>query len=148
MTHPNAGNMKQISERVRFLRSHTRMRQRECARLLHISLSHFAKIEQGIGGVSDSVLMAIATLFNAPFEWVRDGVGEPPSAFSPCNSSKEMPSDDSRLGEESESLRQQVVQIIGILKKPEVMALAGKLQAALKVSREDALKIIVKSGMK
>ena len=149
MSHPNAGNIKEIGQRVRLLRSHARRNQRECAKLLHISLSHFAKIEQGIGGVSDSVLIAIAKLFNAPFEWIRDGLGDPSTFLPQIESKKDEADDDLCLFDRKpKTLSQKVREIIGILKKPKVMELAEKFQNTLNISKEEALKIIVKSGMK
>ena len=72
-------NLAEIAPRLRLTRNLLRISQRDFARRLQISLSHFAKLEAGIGGISEALLIAIAKEANVDLAWLRNGLGKAPA---------------------------------------------------------------------
>lgn len=69
----------EIAPRLRIIRSRLRISQRDFAQRLKISLSHYSKLESGIGGISDALLLAIAAEAQVDPEWLKTGAGKAPS---------------------------------------------------------------------
>ena len=68
----------EIGKRLRELRAHQRKTQSTMAKELGISLSHYSKLEIGIGGMSHGLALALCRQFNLPEEWLLFGTGEKP----------------------------------------------------------------------
>lgn len=125
----------EISPRLRQVRSLLRQTQREFAAALGISLSHYSKLEAGIGGISDAVIYAVAAQAQTSPEWLKTGQGQPPAwqlmANAPATQADLAPS----LGCISE--------VIGLAERPEVRALAEKMASVTGVSLSQALTDLV-----
>ena len=59
MTKHDAFNLKEIGARLRTLRAYQRKTQSSMAKDLGISLSHYSKLEIGIGGMSHGLALAL-----------------------------------------------------------------------------------------
>jgi transcriptional regulator with XRE-family HTH domain len=103
--------------------------QREFAPLLGISLSHYSKLEAGIGGISEKVLYAVAAQAQVSLEWLRTGQGPPPTVR-----------EGGLLFEAgSPPSLEYISAIIAAAEQPELYALAEKMSALTGVSIPQAL---------
>lgn len=71
-------NLVEIGKRLRTLRAYLRKTQSNMARELGISLSHYSKLEIGIGGMSHGLALALCRQFDLPEEWLLYGEGPQP----------------------------------------------------------------------
>lgn len=124
-------NVKAISLRLRQVRQMRRLRQVDCARLINISLSHYNKLEQGIGGVSDGVMMAAAQALNVSFEWLCKGIGDGPTDGGPTVGRRRI-------------RKSAIADVVKALAKPEIQALADRISEQLQIQRLTALRIAVR----
>ncbi|NLF93211.1 MAG: helix-turn-helix transcriptional regulator [Oligosphaeraceae bacterium] len=124
--------MAEISPRLRQVRSVLRKSQREFAALLGISLSHYSKLEAGIGGVSDAVLYAVAAQAGVSPEWLKTGQGLPPAG------QEAPPRRQVRRGATAPPV-ECISAVIAAAERPELRALAEKMSALTGVSVVQAL---------
>ena len=71
-------NLIEIGSRLKLIRARQRKTQAKMAQELGISLSHYSKLEVGIGGMSHGLIYAICRQFSIPEEWLVYGEGETP----------------------------------------------------------------------
>jgi len=71
-------DLKSIGVRMRLVRMRLGMTQGMMANAIGISLSHYSKLEIGIGGMSRSLAYNYCNLFNIDKDWFLDGTGEEP----------------------------------------------------------------------
>ena len=71
-------DLTEIGKRLRTLRAYQRKTQTQMAKDLGISLSHYSKLEIGIGGMSHGLALALCREFNLPEEWLLYGTGPQP----------------------------------------------------------------------
>lgn len=71
-------DLQEIGTRLRLLRSHQRKTQSTMAKELGISLSHYSKLEIGIGGMSHGLALALCRQFSLPEDWLLYGSGPQP----------------------------------------------------------------------
>lgn len=71
-------NVTEIGERMRQVRHFFAETQRDFATRLGISLSHYSKLESGIGGIGEGLIQVIAKQAGCTPEWIRSGIGSPP----------------------------------------------------------------------
>lgn len=130
----------EIAPRLRQVRSVLRKSQREFAASLGISLSHYSKLEAGIGGVSDAVLYAVATQAGVSPEWLRTGQGRPPAWQDTAG----------RRPVRSERAKAPSVEcisaVIAAAERPELRSLAEKMSSLTGVSFEQAMADLLLAG--
>ncbi|MGI6353803.1 MAG: helix-turn-helix domain-containing protein [Lentisphaerae bacterium] len=78
MKKKNANNLAKIGARLKLVRSRLRKTQTAMAKDLGISLSHYSKLEVGIGGMSRGLIYTFCRLYNISEAWLVYGEGEPP----------------------------------------------------------------------
>ncbi len=107
----------EIAPRLRTVRNLLRIPQYEFARRLKISLSHYSKLETGIGGISDALLLAVAAEGQIDPEWLKTGTGTAPQV--PANKQKQNRMPPLTL--------EQIEQIIRFTENEEIRRLAEKM---------------------
>ena len=78
MNNPAPFNLPEIGKRLRTIRAYQRKTQSTMAKELGISLSHYSKLEIGIGGMSRGLAFALCRQFEVPEQWLLYGEGEQP----------------------------------------------------------------------
>ncbi len=126
-----------IAPRLRMARNLLRIPQREFARRLRISLSHYSKLETGIGGISEALLMAIAAEAQVDPEWLRHGTGPAP----------QLPSKKLKQKRDSNLTLEQVEQVIRFTENAEIIRLAEKLANTTGVPLSRALATLARESM-
>lgn len=72
-------DLKNIGHRMRLIRARIGVTQTTMANEIGISLSHYSKLEIGIGGMSRSLVYTICNTFGIDREWFVNGVGPDPT---------------------------------------------------------------------
>ena len=72
-------DLKNIGRRMRLIRARIGITQTMMANEIGISLSHYSKLEIGIGGMSRSLVYTICNTFGIDREWFVNGVGPDPT---------------------------------------------------------------------
>ena len=67
-----------IGQRMKLVRARLRKTQANMARDLGVSLSHYSKLEVGIGGMSHGLIYTFCRLFNIDQDWFCYGQGNDP----------------------------------------------------------------------
>lgn len=78
MSKDETFDLAEVGRRMRILRNYQRKTQRDMAHELGISLSHYSKLEIGIGGMSNGLIMALCRQFGVEEEWLYHGTGVQP----------------------------------------------------------------------
>ncbi|MFA6929923.1 MAG: helix-turn-helix transcriptional regulator [Lentisphaeria bacterium] len=128
----------EIAPRLRIIRSLLRISQRDFAQRLQISLSHYSKLESGIGGISDALLLAIAAEAQVDLEWLKTGAGNAPS----------LPAKTIKLPRSNPLSLEQVEQIITFTENEEIQYLAEKLAHMTEIPRSRALATLAREYLK
>jgi len=68
-----------IGQRLKTLRAYQRKTQSVMANEVGISLSHYSKLEIGVGTMSHGLVLALCRQFNISEDWLLYGEGEEPS---------------------------------------------------------------------
>lgn len=71
-------DLHEIGGRLRTIRSYQRKTQAMMSKELGISLSHYSKLEIGIGNMSHGLALALCRQFDVPEEWLLHGEGPEP----------------------------------------------------------------------
>ncbi|MDD3953245.1 MAG: helix-turn-helix domain-containing protein [Lentisphaeria bacterium] len=110
-------DLPEIAPRLRMIRNLLRIPQHEFARRLKISLSHYSKLEAGIGGISEALLLAVAAEAQVTPEWLKTGTGTAPQ----ITANKQKQSRTAAL------TLDQIEQIIRFTENEEIRRLAEKM---------------------
>ncbi len=81
----NDFNLKEIGNRMKTVRTRLHKTQADMAQVLEISLSHYSKLEVGIGGISHGLIHKFCTAFNVDQPWFVYGQGNPPDSIVVAN---------------------------------------------------------------
>lgn len=68
--------MDKKNERIKEVRKHVGMTQREFAKILGVSNTYISKVEKGVTPVTDRLIMQISNVFGIELEWLYEGTGE------------------------------------------------------------------------
>ncbi|MDD3695919.1 MAG: helix-turn-helix transcriptional regulator [Lentisphaeria bacterium] len=117
-------SLQEIAPRLRLTRSVLRISQRDFAHRLQISLSHYAKLEAGIGGISEALLIAVAKEANVDLGWLRNGLGKGPALPKKRASTLSL---------------SQIEALLSFTEQPKVQALAKKIAHCTGCSEIQAL---------
>ena len=77
----NEFDLKAIGLRMKTVRTRLHKTQAEMAQMLDISLSHYSKLEVGIGGISHGLIHKFCTVFNVDQPWFVYGQGNVPDSI-------------------------------------------------------------------
>ncbi len=72
-----------IGSRLKILRKAANRTQQEMATSVYISVSHWSKLEGGIGGISEPLIFTICQKLGVSRRWLVDGIGEPGDIATP-----------------------------------------------------------------
>lgn len=81
----NEFDLKAIGLRMKTVRTRLHKTQADMAQVLEISLSHYSKLEVGIGGISHGLIHKFCTAFNVDQPWFVYGQGNPPDSIVVSN---------------------------------------------------------------
>jgi transcriptional regulator with XRE-family HTH domain len=126
-----------IAPRLRMARNLLRIPQREFARRLRISLSHYSKLEAGIGGISEALLLAVAAEAQVDPEWLRNGVGPAP----------QLPAKKAKQKHDSSLTVEQIEQVIRFTENEEILRLAEKLSTTAGIPLSRALAALARESL-
>ncbi|MGI5925246.1 MAG: helix-turn-helix transcriptional regulator [Lentisphaerae bacterium] len=145
MTKREAYNLSEIGARLKLIRARQRLTQAKMAQELGISLSHYSKLEVGIGGMSHGLIFALCRRFGINEAWLVYGEGEAPdfslvtdeTSAAECsgNSGKKLLADDNSLA--------LVESIIILLENNGLRELAEKIAQAMAIPTTRALAMLV-----
>lgn len=127
----------EIAPRLRMIRNLLRIPQHEFARRLKISLSHYSKLEAGIGGISDALLLAVAAEAHVDQEWLKTGTGTAPQI--PANKQKQSRTASLTLD--------QIEQIIRFTENVEIRRLAEKMSHTAGIPLARSLAALVREAL-
>ena len=83
-------DLEAIGQRMKKVRACLHKTQADMAAALGVSLSHYSKLEVGIGGMSHGLIYTFCRLFNVSEEWFLNGVGdEPQNCIDPTDLAKQ-----------------------------------------------------------
>jgi len=71
-------NMDEVGQRLKKLRRALQYTQMEMAHVLDISVSHYSKLEVGIGCLGNKLMRLLSRKYNVSREWLATGEGEEP----------------------------------------------------------------------
>ena len=81
----NDFDLKAIGLRMKTVRTRLHKTQADMAQVLEISLSHYSKLEVGIGGISHGLIHKFCTAFNVDQPWFVYGQGSAPDSIVVAN---------------------------------------------------------------
>lgn len=150
MTKREAYNLSEIGARLKLIRARQRLTQAKMAQELGISLSHYSKLEVGIGGMSHGLIFALCRRFGINEAWLVYGEGEAPD-FSLVTDDLETPAAE-RSGNngrgplaENDSL---IESIVILLENNELRELAGQVAQAMDIPATRALAMLVREKLR
>lgn len=130
-------NLEKISPRLRLLRKLMGISQREFAARIGVSLSHYSKLESGIGGISDALILTIAAETACDLRWLRNGAGSAPEdsyAFMKIKSQDSLSS-------------AQIEHIINFIEQESIQELAAEIAANADIPYNRVLSILAKEAL-
>ena len=129
-----------IGERMKRIRSRLHKTQAQMAAAMSISLSHYSKLEIGIGGMSHGLVYTFCRLFNVPEEWFLNGVGdEPTDCIDPADAQKAPQHTTMNIDLETD-----LEKIFDFALSEKVTTLAQQIATATSTSQARALAMLVK----
>ena len=134
----------EIGKRLRELRANQRKTQGTMAKELGISLSHYSKLEIGIGGMSHGLALALCRQFNLPEEWLLYGTGEKPDLANVKANTRGQRNSSSSSGLSDEYLEE----IVKTVLDEDCQKLANMIAGQMNISLARAMVIIIKEKLR
>lgn len=133
-------DLEAIGQRMKLVRARLHKTQADMASALGVSLSHYSKLEVGIGGMSHGLIYTFCRSFNVDENWFVDGVGdEPTNCVDPTELSKQPQHATMTLDLETDLER-----IFDFALSERVDTLASQIAAATSTSKARAISMLVK----
>ena len=146
MNNPAPFNLPEIGKRLRTIRAYQRKTQSAMAKELGISLSHYSKLEIGIGGMSRGLAFALCRQFEVPEQWLLYGEGEQPDLAAMTAKSNAKPATTAQpMQTVSDEL---IVRIVEIVEQDDIKPLASQIASAMNISRPRAIAMLVKEKLR
>ena len=145
MTKHDAFNLKEIGARLRTLRAYQRKTQSSMAKDLGISLSHYSKLEIGIGGMSHGLALALCRQFDLPEEWLLYGLGPQPDLAAvklQPRASKTIAASVNALTDEM------LVEIMEMVTQADFMGLAERVSTTMDISLPRAMAMLAREKIR
>ena len=146
MNNPAPFNLPEIGKRLRTIRAYQRKTQSAMAKELGISLSHYSKLEIGIGGMSRGLAFALCRQFEVPEQWLLYGEGEQPdlAAMTAKNTTKA-----AAPAVVPQPISEDVIaKIVDIIEQEDIKPLANQISTAMGISRSRAIAMLVKEKLR
>lgn len=83
-----------IGQRMKLIRARLRKTQAMMSSDLGVSLSHYSKLEVGLGGMSHGLIYTFCRLFDVNQDWFCFGVGDEPNPVDPAKEDANKPLKD------------------------------------------------------
>ncbi len=143
-------NLAEIGARLKLIRARQRLTQAKMAQELGISLSHYSKLEVGIGGMSHGLIFALCRQYGISEAWLVYGEGEAPDFSLVTNGV------DASAGEHHDSNGKKqlaednslIESIIVMLESSEMRELAGQIAQAMDIPVTRALAMLVREKLR
>jgi|BioPla2DNA2_1021312.scaffolds.fasta_scaffold127436_1 transcriptional regulator with XRE-family HTH domain len=145
MLKSNNFNLTEIGKRLKAIRKHLHKTQFQMAKELGISLSHYSKLEIGIGGMSRGLGVALSKHFGVPIAWLLYGEGETPDFSTIAMNVAGIESDMTNRPTVTEDL---IAKIIEIIEEDEIKPLAKKIAETTNITYHRALAMLVKEKIR
>ena len=133
-----------IGQRMKLVRARLRKTQAGMARDLGVSLSHYSKLEVGIGGMSHGLIYTFCRLFNVDQDWFCYGQGEEPQ--HPIDPAEDNAKNGTRVPgiNVSEEL---LIRIIEQAIAPSTSVLAEQISKATQIPKARAIALLIKERL-
>lgn len=145
-------DLTEIGKRLRNLRAHQRKTQSQMAKELGISLSHYSKLEIGIGGMSHGLALALCRQFSLPEEWLLYGKGPQPDLADvkvPLRITRgQQANAPVMLSTENILTDEKLEEIMAIVLSGECQPLAQEISKKMNISMERALAMLVREKLR
>ena len=129
-------DLKNIGRRMRLIRARFGCTQTAMAKEIGISLSHYSKLEIGIGGMSRSLVYTICNTFGIRKEWFLNGIGPEPTNL------KRVMTFDAPETQETPVTQELVSKIVALVLSKRMNKLAHVISKQTHIPLERALSIL------
>ena len=132
-----------IGQRMKLVRARLRKTQALMAQDLGVSLSHYSKLEVGIGGMSHGLIYTFCRLFGVEQDWFCYGQGELTEPIDPALSEEE---NKNQRG--NDKLTDEVLEkIIELAQNEANNKLAEQIASATQIPKVRALSILIREKL-
>ncbi len=136
--------MKAIGRRMHLYRTQAKLTQTQMAKVLNISLSHYSKLEIGLGTIGPKLLQKIQQT-GIPLEWLTDGTGEEPDGNELSKRLQALGGIPDSSGTCSQA---DLLTILDIAMRPDLLKLSAEISAKTGITRNQALAMLVQQVLK
>lgn len=132
----------EIGKRMKIVRARLRKTQAAMASDLGISLSHYSKLEVGIGGMSHGLIYTFCRTFDVDQDWFVTGQGELPKNITDPRPAKSSSSVESHAP--AVDLDKELEKIIELAESENVSKLAEQISQATQIPKTRAKAVLIK----
>ena len=143
-------NGQELGSRLRHLRKELGWTQARMADTLAISLSHYSKLEIGVGRMSPLLVFALCEKLGVRREWLKDGSGSPwknSRAPEGAGVPAEIRDDGAPYGSPRFPNGSIVEQVIALALDPELQKLAAGMSTRLGLPQSKALASLIQTAL-
>ena len=130
-----------IGQRMKLIRARLRKTQAMMANDLGVSLSHYSKLEVGIGGMSHGLIYTFCSLFDVSQEWFCYGTGEDPNPIDPAKETNQAPQNVNSIDDNL------LEKIITLTLDEDTSKLAEQIATATHIPNVRALSILIREKL-
>ena len=132
-----------IGQRMKLVRARLRKTQALMAQDLGVSLSHYSKLEVGIGGMSHGLVYTFCRLFGVDQDWFCYGQGEEPIPIDPAiaEEAEKSQKGNDRITDEN------LEKIIELAQNDAINKLAEQFASATQTPKVRALAILIREKL-
>jgi len=143
-------NLSEIGSRLKLIRARQRLTQAKMAQELGISLSHYSKLEVGIGGMSHGLIFALCRQFGISEAWLVYGEGEAPDFSLMTNGAEALAVErnDNNGKKQLAEDNSLIESIVIMLENSEMRELAGQVAQAMDIPTTRALAMLVREKLR
>ena len=132
-----------IGQRMKLVRARLRKTQALMAQDLGVSLSHYSKLEVGIGGMSHGLIYTFCRLFGVSQDWFCFGQGETPDPIDPAISDE-----DEKNQKNNDRITDEILEkIIELAQNEATNELAKQIAIATQIPKVRALSILIREKL-
>lgn len=131
-----------IGQRMKLVRARLRKTQALMAQDLGVSLSHYSKLEVGIGGMSHGLVYTFCRLFGVDQDWFCYGQGEDPNPIDPAVA------EDEKCQKSNDRITDEILEkIIELAQNDATNKLAEQFASATQIPKVRALSILIREKL-
>ncbi len=132
-----------IGQRMKLVRARLRKTQALMAQDLGVSLSHYSKLEVGIGGMSHGLVYTFCRLFGVDQDWFCYGQGDEPVPIDPANAEEA----EKNLKGHDRITDENLEKIIELAQNDTTNKLADQIANATQIPKIRALAILIREKL-